>query len=74
VVDKSGKLVWHGYPSAQMEKVIKDILAGTYDIQAAKDAEKARGMIDEYFGLVSKSGRGLFGSRSPKKADIEKAQ
>ena len=76
IVDKAGKLVWHGHPAVQMERTVERILSGTYDIQAAKNAAKARKRIDEYFGLVSTRGRrvfGLFGRSTAPPADVEKA-
>jgi len=59
VVDKSGRIVWHGHPMASLDEVIGAVLAGTHDIEAAKTearkAAEARQMVvsvREYFRLV----------------------
>lgn len=64
IVDKAGKLVWQGSPR-DIDQPLKQIVEGTYDIEAAKKAakeaakaaKKARKtmkMMAEYFELVSK--------------------
>ncbi len=57
LVDKAGRFVWHGYPDEAMDKVIEEILAGKFDLEAAKNADKARRLLDEYFGLILKIDR-----------------
>jgi thiol-disulfide isomerase/thioredoxin len=53
VVDKAGNLVWHGHPMAELEDVLKEIIAGKYDVKKA--AKRARGMeaAEEFSQLVS---------------------
>jgi hypothetical protein len=36
VVDKNGKLAWHGHPMAGLDKVLEEMIAGKYDLEAAK--------------------------------------
>jgi len=66
IVDKAGAIVWQGHPM-EMDKPLEEIVAGTYDIEAAKKADaKARkaaekamktfALMDEYFKLVSEGG------------------
>ncbi len=35
LIDKQGKIAWIGHPMAIKEKVIEDVLAGTYDVKKA---------------------------------------
>ncbi len=34
IVDKAGKVVWFGHPMADMEEVLEQVIAGTFDAQA----------------------------------------
>lgn len=36
VVGKDGRIAWHGHPAEKMEAVLDELIAGTYDIDAAK--------------------------------------
>lgn len=36
VVDRDGKVAWHGHPMARMERVIEDVVAGKYDLARAR--------------------------------------
>jgi thiol-disulfide isomerase/thioredoxin len=38
IVDKDGKMVWHGHPMSGLDKALEQIVAGKYDL----DAEKAK--------------------------------
>lgn len=41
IVDKSGKMVWHGHPmGGELENVLDQVIAGTYTKDAAKDSKK----------------------------------
>ncbi|MBN2272294.1 MAG: redoxin domain-containing protein [Sedimentisphaerales bacterium] len=42
IVDAKGKIAWHGHPMADMEQVLDEVLAGTFDAAgyAAKRAEE----------------------------------
>ncbi len=52
VIDKEGRIVWHGHPERNLEETIEQILAGKYDLKAARQAELSRKMPAEYFGLI----------------------
>jgi len=39
VIDKEGKIAWHGHPMAGLEGVIEQMLAGKYDLEKAKKAK-----------------------------------
>lgn len=57
LIDKQGRLAWHGHPESGMDAALEEILAGKYDLEAAKRADKARRSMDEYFGLILKADR-----------------
>jgi len=52
VIDKSGTIVWQGHPMSNLERVLEEVLTGTYDIVVAQQAEKARRLIPDYFKLA----------------------
>ncbi|HEY3243739.1 MAG TPA: TlpA disulfide reductase family protein [Phycisphaerae bacterium] len=52
IVDKAGKIAWYGSPfDTALEKILDAVIAGKYDIQAAR---KARELLPKYFDLASK--------------------
>jgi len=66
VVDKEGRLVWAGDPRENLEKVLDEVLAGKYDLEAAKKADQerrklaakeaaARQLLAKYFETVTAS-------------------
>jgi thiol-disulfide isomerase/thioredoxin len=48
IVSKEGKVVWHGHPMDGMDKVLDEIIAGKYDLQAALKKDALREQMDEY--------------------------
>ncbi len=42
IVDKEGKLAWHGHPMAGLDEVLKEMIAGTYDAKKFARKSKAR--------------------------------
>jgi thiol-disulfide isomerase/thioredoxin len=64
VVDKSGALAWHGHPMAGLDRVLEQMIAGKFDLAAAKKAAKAEQLVGEYFALADRSGD------SPKAAEL----
>lgn len=48
VVDKSGAIVWHGHPMAGLDLALQEIVAGTYDIAAARRAQEAAKKSESY--------------------------
>ena len=55
VVDKSGAIIWSGNPLDDLDKVIDEVMAGKYDLEAAKQARKAEKKIDTYFPIIIKA-------------------
>ncbi len=52
VVSTSGDLVWHGYPNAELEKTIEELLAGKYDLAKAQSMEQGERALTEYRALA----------------------
>ncbi|MEW6198285.1 MAG: redoxin domain-containing protein [Planctomycetota bacterium] len=42
IVDKTGKIVWHGHPAGELDKALDAVLAGKHDLEAAKKADQER--------------------------------
>jgi thiol-disulfide isomerase/thioredoxin len=57
IVDKSGKMVWHGHPMSGLEQALVAVLAGTHDIEAARRREQARNLTTLYIQLVKSPGK-----------------
>ena len=55
IVNKDGKMIWHGHPMAGLDQAIEDILSGKYDLKAATKADEARAELDE-FQTLSRDG------------------
>ena len=53
IVDKEGRVVWHGHPMLGMTRAIDALLEGTYDIAARKRVDQARVLLPKYFEMVS---------------------
>ncbi|HUU85598.1 MAG TPA: redoxin domain-containing protein [Phycisphaerae bacterium] len=46
IIDRSGRLVWAGYPDNEMDRALERALAGTLDVEQVKRRFKARQGID----------------------------
>ncbi len=53
IVDKQGRIAWHGHPMNGLDKALEDIVAGRYDIESAKRGLRAEKTMRDYFELVS---------------------
>lgn len=53
VVNKDGVIAWHGHPMAGLDKALEQMLAGKFDLGAAKKAAAAEQLVQEYFKMVS---------------------
>lgn len=49
VIDPQGRIAWHGHPMAGLDNVLEDLVAGRYDIAAAKRVEAASRTMSDYF-------------------------
>lgn len=52
---KAGKVLWHGNPLAEpVDKALDEIIAGKYDLAAAKAKDEPRAMLQDYHALAAK--------------------
>lgn len=56
VVDKDGTIVWHGHPLAGLDTALEELVAGKYDLEAAKRAERAGKQSEDYLAKVRAGG------------------
>lgn len=52
VVDKEGRIVWHGHPMDRLDKVLEELQAGTYDLNKARKQAEARDKLEEFAQAV----------------------
>jgi len=53
IVDKEGRLVWHGEHMEELDRALEQVLAGTYDVEGARIKAQVLKLEEEYFTLVS---------------------
>lgn len=53
VVDRKGRLVWHGHPMDGLDGVIEAVLAGKFDLEAVKAESAADKLLSEYYQAAS---------------------
>lgn len=49
VVDRESRVVWVGHPMGELEQVLDQLLAGKYDLAAAKARQKGRQLLETFF-------------------------
>ena len=54
IVGKDGRVLWHGHPAGVLEKALDEILAGTYDVKAARKLDAARMQMTQYLELAQR--------------------
>lgn len=58
VIDKEGRIVWHGHPMGNLDKTIENVLAGTHDVEKTKREQAAEEKLPRYFELAVKGDPG----------------
>jgi thiol-disulfide isomerase/thioredoxin len=51
VVDKDGRIVWHGHPADNLESVLKDVIDGKHDLEKAKRQAKASELLSTFSNM-----------------------
>lgn len=51
VVGTNGLVLWHGYPASSLDRTLKQILAGTFDLERAKNFEIGDRCVKHYATL-----------------------
>lgn len=52
IVDKEGRVAWHGHPMAGLDKALEQLASNTYDLGAEKKRAGAQKKLDEYVELA----------------------
>ena len=52
IVDKQGRVVWHGHPMDGLDKAVEQVLAGKLDIEAAKKRQDAMKKLEAFAEAV----------------------
>ncbi len=66
VVDKQGRVVWHGHPMGGLDKVLEELVAGKLDLDKVRKRTRAEARLQEYFQLLTQGGD------AAKAAELEK--
>jgi thiol-disulfide isomerase/thioredoxin len=49
IVDKEGRVVWHGHPMAGLDQAVEQVLTGKLDVEKAKKHEGARKKLEAFY-------------------------
>jgi thiol-disulfide isomerase/thioredoxin len=49
IVDKEGRIVWHGHPMDGLDKAVAEVLAGKLDLNKAKQRDSARQKLEAFY-------------------------
>jgi thiol-disulfide isomerase/thioredoxin len=55
IVDKEGRVVWHGHPMAGLDQAVEQVIAGKLDVEKAKKHQVARKKLEAFY-LAANSG------------------
>jgi len=56
IVDKEGKIVWHGHPMQGLDKTLNKVLEGKYNVEAFKKSSEASDKLKEIAMLIASEG------------------
>lgn len=54
VVGTNGTVLWHGFPTEELDRTLASILAGSFDLERAKRKEAGDRLVEQYTALVSR--------------------
>jgi len=54
VVDKKGRIVWHGHPMSELDGVLKEVLDGTFDLALSQKRTEAKQKLEKLVKLISR--------------------
>jgi thiol-disulfide isomerase/thioredoxin len=52
IVDKAGRIIWHGHPMDNLEKSLEEVVAGKFDLEKSKKRAAARKKVEEFEGAA----------------------
>jgi thiol-disulfide isomerase/thioredoxin len=58
IVGKDGTVLWHGFPSDELDRTLERILAGTYNLERAQNFQAGNRLLKLYTTQVYKSNAG----------------
>jgi peroxiredoxin len=53
IIDKEGRVVWHGHPMGSMEKALDEVLSGKFNLQSAQKYDRLTKLQLEYIESVN---------------------
>ncbi len=53
IIDKDGRLVWHGHPTGSLEKALEEVLSGKFNLEGARKYDRITKLQLEYIELVN---------------------
>jgi len=53
IVDKEGRLIWHGHPMDNLEETLEEVIAGKFDLAKAKKRAEAARKLEAFYKAVS---------------------
>lgn len=53
IVDKGGRVVWHGHPMADLEKTLEALVAGKFDIALVQKRARGQKLLEEFVQVVT---------------------
>ncbi len=65
LVDKTGRVVWHGHPMGGLDQALDEVVAGKLDLDKVRKRSRAESRLQEYFQL-------LLAGEEDKAAELEK--
>lgn len=66
LVDKTGRVVWHGHPMGGLDQALEEVVAGKLDLDKVRKRNRAEAKLQEYFQRL------LSGGDEAKTAELEK--
>jgi len=53
IVDKQGRIAWHGHPMDNLDQALEEVVAGKFDLAKAKKRAAATKQLEEFYQAVS---------------------
>jgi thiol-disulfide isomerase/thioredoxin len=53
IVDKEGRVVWHGHPMAGLDQAVEEVIAGKLDVEKGKKREAAQQKLEAFYEAAS---------------------
>ena len=54
IVDREGKVAWHGFPSDELDRTLKNMTSGKFDVKQAQGLENGTRAVEQYRAAVLK--------------------